>query len=124
MQEIYHPTDPNHPLQDVHYQRRMILEIVAPSLWCRRSVTKAVLHFLTADKVLEAATASKRLRLRALSFNRDLFIFSASYLVASRTRSQKDPYFGDRNRSQVPPPTSPALLARLYAHLGGILCGF
>ncbi len=51
---------------------------------------KAVLRFLTACKVLEASTFSKRLWLGELSLGKGLLHFSANSLVASRTRSQND----------------------------------
>jgi hypothetical protein len=83
----------SHTRYSASLHRRMILEIVAPSLWCRRSVTKIVLDFLTARKVLKATTASKRLLLGALSLGRFLLQFSANSRAVGRTRNQKDPYF-------------------------------
>ena len=83
----------SHTRYSADLQRRMTLEIVAPSLWCRRSVTKVVLRFKTARKVLKAATASKRLRFGALSLGRVLLQFSANSRVVGRIRNQKDPYF-------------------------------
>ncbi len=73
----------------VGLQLRMILEMTAPSLWCRRSVTNIVLRFLMALKALKATTASSRLRLGVLSLGRGLENFSAH----SRT-NQEEPYFG------------------------------
>jgi hypothetical protein len=107
----------SHTRYSAGLQRQMILEIVAPSSWCRRIVTKAMLRFLTARKVLEAATASKRLRLGALSLGRGLLHFTADSQVVCRTRSQKDPYFwgpGQISGSSACRPSSACSSARSF----------
>ncbi len=81
----------SHTRYSVGLQRRIILEITVPSLWCRRSVTN--IRFLMARKVLKATTASSKLRLGALSLGRDLENFSAHSRTTGRIRSQKEAYF-------------------------------
>ena len=102
----------------------MILEITAPSLWCRRSVTNIVLRFLMVRKVLKATTASSRLRLGALSLGRDLENFSAYSRTTVRIRNQKESYFGGQGKFQDFRPVDQALLVHLCVHSEGILCGF
>ncbi len=77
----------------VGLQRRIILEITAPSLWCRRSVTNIVLRSLMARKVLKATTASIRMRVGALSLGRGLENFSAHSRTTGRIRNQKESFF-------------------------------
>jgi hypothetical protein len=59
-------------------------------------VTKLVLCFLTASKVLKANTASKRLLLGALSLGRVLVQFSANSRVVSRTQPEGPILLGAR----------------------------
>jgi hypothetical protein len=98
-------------------QRRMFLDITAPSFRCKRSVTNIVLCFLTACKVLKATTASSRLLLGALSLGRDLEHFSAYSRTAGRIRNQKEPYFrgpGQISRVSACRPSSANSSARSF----------
>ena len=114
----------SHTRYSVGLQRLIILELTAPSLWCKRSVTNIVLCFLMARKVLKATTASSRLRLGALSLGRGLENFSAHSRTIGRIHSQKEPYFWGQGKFQDFRPVYQALLVHLRAHSEGILCGF
>ncbi len=116
----------SHTRYSVGLQRRIILEITAPSLWCRRSVSNIVLRFFMARKVLKDTTASEssRLRLGALSLGRGLENFSAYSRTTGRIRNQKEQYFGGQGKFQDFRPVCQALLVHLRVHSEGILCGF
>ncbi len=82
-------------------QRRVILEITAPSFLCKRSVTNKVLSFLTARKVLKATTASSRQRLGALSLGKDLeHFFSVFSYCRSDSQPERTILFGARTNSK------------------------
>jgi hypothetical protein len=82
------------------------------------------MRFLMAHKVLKATTASSRLRLGALSLERDLKNLSAYFRTVGRIRNQKEPYFWGQDQFQGSRPVGQALLVHLRVHSKGIQCAF
>ncbi len=136
----------SHTRYSVGLKRRIILEITAPSLWCRRSVTNIVLCFLMARKVLEAdclpllsfsiklvcvceshhgfEQAAIRSTVSREGFGELLGTFSHYWLDPQPERSSKNRILGGQGKFQDFRPVCQALLVHLRAHSEGILCGF
>ena len=92
----------------------IILDTVAPSRLCKRSLTNSVLRFLTARSTLTATTCCIMLELGVLSQGSDFPLFAANSLVEGLILSQKDAYFCGSTGSSSTLPSSANSSARSF----------